>query len=114
MFSIAKGFTMYDDWEDAKTTAECAEMATVDCCDEYEQASGWLNALNDVFSEVKKFKVAGDAVIFKNFDLVRDAVVVAVCEKDKKQIKVTLDSIELIKPKKAQKLWLKAWLEWAK
>lgn len=105
---------MYDDWEDAKTIADCTEMATVDCNSEDEQASGWLNALNDVFCEVKQVKVAGDVVKFKNFDLVQDTTVIAICEKNKKQIKVTLDSIELIKPTKAQKLWLEAWLAWEK
>jgi hypothetical protein len=103
-----------DDWEDAETIEECTEMATVDCNGEDEEAYGWLNALNDVFSDVKQVKVAGEVVKFKNFDMVNDTAVVAICEKNKKKIKVTLDSLELINPTKAQELWLEAWLDWAK
>jgi hypothetical protein len=101
-------------WEDAKSIEECTEMATIDCYDEYEEAAGWLACLGDVFSEVKQVEVAGEVVKFKKLDLVNDKAVVAICEKNKKKIKVTLDSIELIDPTEAQELWLAAWLEWSK
>ena len=103
-----------DTWEDAKTIEECTEMATVDCYDDYEQASGWLACLDDLFAEVKQVNVAGEVVKFKKFDLVHDTTIVAICEKNKKKIKVTLDSLELINPTQAQELWLEAWLAWAK
>lgn len=99
------------DWEDARTVEECCEMATVDCYDEYEQASGWLTCISEVLDSIKQVKVAGEAIRLKGFDLAGETTVVAVCEKNKKKIKVTLDSIELINPTPAQALWLRAWLE---
>lgn len=112
-FETGKGFAV-DDYEDVETIEECREMATIDCCDEYEQASGWLNTLLDVFCEVKKVKIFGEEVKFKGLDLVNEFTIVAVIEKKKKEAKVTLDSLEFINLTKAQKLWLEAWSDWSK
>ena len=103
-----------NDRADAKTIEECTEMAIVDCYDDYEQASGWLACLDDIFSAVKQVKVAGAVVKFKRFDLVHDTAIVAICEQHNKKIKVPLAALELIKPTTAQELWLEAWLAWAK
>ena len=102
-----------DDWENAKTIEECTEMAIVDCYDKYEQASGWCCCLGDIFADVKMVKIFEEEVKLKKLDLVNNLnIVVAICEKKGKTIKVTLDSLELINPIKAQELWLEAWLEW--
>ena len=53
-------------------------------------------------------KVFGEKL--RGFDLAGDLVVVAVCEKNKKKTRVTLDSIQLVERRKYQEMWIKAYL----
>jgi len=99
------------DWEDVKTIEECVEIATMDTYEDWEQASGWLTCIEEIFGNVREVKVMGEIVSLKGFDLDGTSVV-AVCKKMKMKTKITLDSIEIIKPTKAQKLWLEAWTKW--
>jgi len=99
------------DWEDVKTIEECVEEATMDTYGDWEQASGWLTCIEEIFGNVREVKVMGETVNLKGFDLDGTSVV-AVCKKGKMKIRTTLDSIEIIKPTRAQKLWLKAWIKW--
>ena len=102
---------MYD-FEDVQTIEDCAEIALTDAYGEYEQIGCWQDYFNEVFSQTKHVRLLDEKVCLKGFDVISDVVLVAVCQKNKKQIKVTLDSIELIRPKKYQKLWLQAYFEW--
>ena len=98
--------------DEVRSIQDCTECATVDAYGEYKQATGWLTCLEDVFDDIQKVKVAGEVVTLKGFDLEHDVVVVAICEKNRKKLRLTLDSIELIDPTPVQKLWLEAWLAW--
>jgi hypothetical protein len=100
-----------EDWFEVKTVADCIEAATVDAYGDDELISGWCCCLEEVFGEASEIKIAGE--IFNLSGMVQEGTtILAVCEKGKKKIKVSLESIELIKPTKVQKLWLKAWLSW--
>lgn len=79
-----------------------------------EIASGWYECLNEVFSDVEKVKLFGEEVDFCGIDFFRDHDVIAVCRKKRKKAKVTPDSIELINPTKPQKIWMEAWIKWAR
>ena len=96
-----------------KTIKQCIEAATVDAYGEYEQVCGWLTCFEEVFDNVNRILLFGEEVKLVDFEVQNDAEVVAVCLKNKKKAKVSLDSIELIKPSKAQRLWLKAYTEWS-
>ena len=98
--------------DEVKSINDCIEAATVDANGDEEAAEGWLTCIQEVFNEVSHVKILGGDVTLKEFDLVGNSVV-AVCEKGGKKVKVALDSIELIKPTTAQKLWVKAWKNWA-
>lgn len=100
------------DCEIVKTVKDCEEMATMDAYDECEQISGWFECLNEVFGNIEKVKLFGEEVFFGGVDFSTDTDLIAICKKNRKKIKVTFDSIELIKPTKVQKLWLKAWCSW--
>lgn len=102
---------MLDELKKAKTVNDCADMATVDCYNDEEMAGGWLACLEEVFTGIKQVKILGEEMDLKGFDLANDAVV-AICKKGNKKVRITLDSIEFIKPTKVQELWLKAWLKW--
>ncbi|MGK5085364.1 hypothetical protein WDW37_18920 [Bdellovibrionota bacterium FG-1] len=99
------------EWKDVKTVEECEETATMDAYDEYEQASGWLTCLEEILEGVEQVVCMGNPVKFTGLDLSGDTVVVAVIGRQGKTAKVALDSIELIKPTKAQALWLKAYVQ---
>ena len=93
---------------DVKTAEDCFEIATVDCSNDEEAAVGWLTCLQDVFEGVRTASILGETVRLKGLDLDGNCIV-AVCESDENRIKVTLDSIQIPKLTKIQKLWLKAY-----
>ena len=97
--------------EDVETVEDCVEAAIIDAYGEYEQATGWLTCLQDIFSNVKEVNLLGEAVTLTKLDLV-DNVVVAICAKKRHKAKVTFDSIQLLKPTSEQELWHKAWKSW--
>ncbi|MBF0300250.1 MAG: hypothetical protein HQK51_16125 [Oligoflexia bacterium] len=102
---------IYNEWKKARTTKQCAEMATVDAYNEDEVAAGWHACLGgDILESVEQVKVWDEPVTLEGIDLYENSVV-AICNKNKSKIKVSLDSIELIKPTKVQRLWIKAYLE---
>jgi hypothetical protein len=96
-----------------KTTKQCIEAATVDAYGEYEQVCGWLTCFEEVFDKVNRILLFGEEVKLVGFEVRNDVEVVAVCLKNKKKAWVSLNSIELIKPSKSQRLWLKAYAEWS-
>ena len=96
--------------ENAKTTQDCEEIATVDSYDEYEQAAGWFTCLEDVFDDCSEVLFMGELVQFKHFDQ-GETSLTAVISKKGKTAKVSLESIEWIKPSRLQALWHKAYLE---
>ena len=100
-------------FDDVKTIDECIDDATVDCYDEYEQAWGWFNCLEEALSDFEYVIVLGDKLKLERLD-VDGCQVMAVCKKGNKTVKLTLDSIELINPTKVQQLWLDAWIGWSK
>lgn len=95
-----------------KNTRECINLAIVDAYDEYEQAGGWLNCLEEVFANVKTVRVLDHEVVLKGFDLEDGITIVTICELGKKSARVSLDSIEWNNLGKTQQLWLKAWKSW--
>jgi hypothetical protein len=101
-------------FSDAKTIAEAIEMATMDAYDEYEEASGWLVCLQEVFKDFDLVVVNGVTMKFIEFYLEREIIPMVICRLNMKQAKVTIDSIQFINPNKAQKLWLRAWYKWSK
>lgn len=101
-------------FSEAKTITEAIEMATVDAYDEFEQASGWLVCLQEVFEDFDSIVLNGIAMKFIGFHLEREIVPMVVCRLNKKQAKVTIDSVQFLNPNQAQKLWLRAWDKWSK
>lgn len=96
-----------------RNVKQCIEIATTDAHDEDEAASGWHACFEDVFDGIEEVKLWDETVKLSGFGFSKNAVV-AIVEKKKKKIKVTLDSIQPIKPTKVHLLWLKAWQEWQK
>lgn len=84
----------------------------MDANGEDERASGWLTCLEEILEDVGEVLFLGAPVRFIGLDLSGDTVVVAAIEKGGKKAKVSLDSIELIKPTKAQTLWIKAYVQY--
>ena len=99
-------------FDEVETIADCIEMATVDAYGDDELLGGWQTCLDEILSN-SDFMVLGDKVKLTRIHL-SNRQVVAVCTKGKSAIKVTLDSIKLIKPSAVQLLWLKAWNKWSK
>ncbi len=89
------------------------EAATVDAYGEYEQTCGWLTCFEEGFDDVNHVLLFGEEVKLVGFEVRNDVEVVAVGLKNKKKAKVSLDSIELIKSSRTQRLWLKAYTEWS-
>ena len=82
--------------------------------DEYEEASGWLTCLEEVFEDFDLVEVNGITMKFIGFHLEREIVPMIICSYNKKRAKITIDSVQFINPDKAQKLWLRAWDKWSK
>lgn len=99
-------------FDDVETIDECIDVATVDCCDEYEQAWGWFNCLEEVLGNLEYVNVLGEQVRLECLE-VDGYQVVAVCKKKDRTVKVTLDSIELFEHTDVQRLWLEAWMNWS-
>lgn len=100
------------DLEKVKTAQDCIEQATVDAYDDCEQLEGWVCCFDEIFNDIKKVRILGEDVSFKGVQSDQGSVL-AMCEKNKFKAKVSLDSLELIKPTKQQSLWLKAWRQWS-
>ena len=83
------------DWENVKTIEECEEIATMDTYEDWEQASGWLTCIEEIFGNVREVKIMGEIVKLEGFDLDGTSVVAAY-KKMKMKIRTTLDSIEII------------------
>lgn len=101
-------------FNDAKTINEAIEIATMDAYDEYEEASGWLTCLEEVFEDFDLVIVNGITMKLIGFHLEREIVPMIICSHNKKRAKITIDSVQFINPNKAQKLWLRAWDKWSK
>lgn len=99
--------------DNIKNIEEAIEMATLDACDEYEQAFGWLACFEEVFDDIDLVKINGIEMKFIAIDLERDFVPIVICELNGKQAKVIIDSVEFLKTNKTQKIWLEAWKEWS-
>ena len=102
-----------EELEDAKTIEDCEEMATIDCHDDEESASGWLTCIEEIFAGLNNVILFGETLKLDGFTLSKNSVV-AICKKGKEKIKVTLDSLKSKEFTDAQKLWLKAWSKWEK
>ena len=98
----------------ARTTQDCFEIATVDAYDESEQGVGWLTCLEEVFDRVHEVRFMGELVKIKKFDLQGEATLVAVIQRNGKSAKISLESVEWIKPSRLQALWQRAYLTWQK
>lgn len=99
------------DVEEVKTVKDCIEYATMDAYGDDEQVEGWVCCLEEVLSGVKRVRVMGVEVPLKGIES-NGRTVIAICEQNQIRARVTLDSIMLIKPSKAQSLWLRAWKKW--
>lgn len=86
----------------AKTIEDCEEIATCDAYDESEVASGWMTCLEEIFENDTIVILADERLVLSSFDIIRDSAIVAVVKMGKRKIKVSLDSIKLVKPTKAQ------------
>ena len=103
--------SLVDEMKKCKTVDDCISVATTDAYDEDEQASGWLTCMQDLFGERATAKVLDEEMKLEGFDLSGTGVVVK-CRKGNKRARVALESVEFLKPSKAEELWLKAWKEW--
>ena len=91
-----------------RTYKDCIKMATVDAYGEYEQMNGWLCCFEDVFDLPVEASMLGVDVKVVGFDMIADAAVVAVCEKNRKKANVEIMDLEFKKLSKTQKMWIKA------
>ena len=98
-------------WDKVKSTEECIDKATRDGFDEWDEAWGWLRCLEIVLKDMKEVELLGEVVELEGLYL-DDLTVLAICQKNEKLAKVSLESIIYIKPTEAQTLWVKAYFEW--
>ena len=96
-----------------KSVQACIELALTDAYGEEEQAVAWLTCIEVMFSRFKEVMLLGYPVMLVGFDLSHHAVV-AVCRRDKKKIRATLDSIEFPDLTMVEARWLKAWKQFSK
>ncbi len=98
-------------FNEARTIKQCCEIAACDAYGESEVATGWLTCLEEIFDDVAEVDVLGEVVQLRGFDIVADAIVVAVVRRNKREAKITLDSLKLLSGTREQNLWLKAYLK---
>lgn len=69
-----------------------------------KRSAGWLTCLEEIYEGIKDVLFLGQPVTLKSLDVQGDRIVVAVIQQQGKTAKVSMDSIELIKPTKLQAL----------
>lgn len=91
------------------------EEATVDCYDEWEQATGFLTMIQDHLSCPVTARVVGEPVEVVDFDTGDGGLdVVALCKRHGKSYKVGVTSLEWDgKPPKGAE-WIEAYRTWLK
>jgi hypothetical protein len=99
---------LLDEMRRCKSVQACIDLALTDAYDEGEQAVAWLTCIEEMFARFKQGKLLDEDVALIGFDLNRHAVV-AVCHKEKRKVRATLDSIEFPKLTPVERLWLRAW-----
>ncbi len=104
--------SLLDEMKACKTVKQCIETALVDSYGEEEQAGSWHTCIEELFGKFKRVKVLGQEVALEGFDVCH-SMVVAICSRGEKQIKLTLDSIEFPKLNATEKLWLRAWQKYS-
>ena len=104
---------MIDEIEDVKTEKNCLEIATVDCYDEEEVLSGWHACLEEALESIDECKCLGEVMSFDGVCIKGSSILANVSNDEGDEIDIALDSIKLLKPKKHQKLWVKAYMKYA-
>lgn len=99
------------DCKKAKTISDCEYLATLDAYDEYEKSLGWLACFEEVFEEVDTLEIFGEIVHLKGFHLEGNDCLTAICIRNKKTARVTIDSIAGDFLSKNKKLWIKAYIK---
>ena len=105
--------SLLDEMRRCKSVKACIDLALTDAYGEYEQASGWLACIEEMFGRFDRVIVMGEAVALDGFDLANDAAVVAVCRRGKRKARVALESIEFPDLTPIEARWLKAWKQFA-
>jgi predicted metal-dependent HD superfamily phosphohydrolase len=95
-----------------KTVQACIDLALTDAYGEGERAVAWLTCIETLFERFKHVRLLGADVTLVRFDL-HNHDVVAVCQQGSRKARVTLDSLEFPDPSPVERLWLRAWKQFA-
>lgn len=99
---------LLDEMRQCKSVRACIDLALTDAYGEDEQAVAWLTCIEELFGRFQQVKLLDEDVALVGFDLERH-VVVAICQKGKRRVRATLNSIEFPDLSPVEQLWLKAW-----
>jgi hypothetical protein len=103
---------LLEEMQGCKTVRACIDLALTDAYGEDEQAVAWLTCIETMFGRFKHVRLLGADVRLVRFDLSHYDVL-AVCQQGSRKARVTLDSIEFPDPSPAERLWLRAWKQFA-
>jgi hypothetical protein len=96
-----------------KSVKACIDLALADAYGDYERACSWLTCIETLFGRFERVIVFGEVATLDGFELVNDAVIVAVCRRGKHKARVALESVEFRDPSPVEARWLKAWEQFA-
>ena len=99
---------------DPKRLEELIEEATVDCYDEYEQATGLFTMIEDNLRLPFTTRVLGVEVAVVAVDQDDDGDVAALCERDGARQRIGLADLPLPSPPPEGHEWIAAWRHWAR
>ncbi len=88
------------------------EEATVDACDESEQATGWFTMFEEHLGTPFETKVLGSAVTVASIDLRDGGQIVALCTRGRERQTISLLDLPLPSPRPAGSEWIEAYRYW--
>ena len=103
---------LLDQMRQCKSVPACIDLALTDAYGEDEETVAWLTCIETMFGRFKRVKLLDQDVTLVGFDLNRYAVI-AVCRKENRKVRATLDSIEFPSLTPVERLWLQAWKKYS-
>jgi hypothetical protein len=88
------------------------EEATVDCCDESEQLTGWFTIIEENLEAPFETRVLGVQVTVERIDQDRDDRIVAICRCGGETQAVPIPNVPLPSPLPRGSEWIEAFRRW--
>jgi hypothetical protein len=88
------------------------EAATVDCCNESEQMTGWSTVIGEHLAVPFETMVLGVVVTVERVDLDRSEQIVAICSRGRHRQSVPILGLPLPTPRPAGAEWIEAYAQW--